>query len=111
MSIRLSRFSGLFVLIVLGSAGATMAFAKGAAGRAPQADSLVVGVDYVVPPFIAGAKVRTPEAIDTTSETVSLVKQMASQWKAHRYLAVLTETRARDIAFEVYLDQNVPDCH
>ena len=277
MSTRLSPLSVLFVLVALCGAGATMAFADAAGQRATQADGLVVGVDYVVPPFVAGAKVRTPEAIDTTlaeqvaermhvklatvlaastgrtdseqpsktgtanfvlaavplaagnagtastvtiptgytaapmaimrsdtdiktweqlkgrivclsqgsryigmaaarygavekifgapadsllalrtgrcdatvhddtmlnellkfpewkkysaqlpagprislafvvpaadSVTASLVKQMASQWKASRYLAGLTKTRARDIAFEVYLDQNVPDCH
>ncbi len=42
---------------------------------------------------------------------VQRLTQAASQWKAQRYLADLNKTRARDIAFEVYLDQNIPDCH
>ncbi len=44
-------------------------------------------------------------------QTVKLLKQASSDWKASRYLDKLTKNRARDIAFEVYLDQNVPDCH
>lgn len=271
VSIRLFRLLGLLALIALGCTGA-VALAGEATAHSGKLDGLVVGVDYVVPPFVAGAKVRTPEAIDTTlaeqvaerlhvklatipadradlgktvevgganmvlaavpgaaaasastvtiptgytvapmailrsdtdiktweqlkgrtvclsqgsryigmvaarygaiekifgapadsllalrtgrcdatvhddamlnellkfpewkkysaqlsagprvslafvvpvadAATVSLVEQMARQWKASRYLAALTKTRARDIAFEVYLDQNVPDCH
>lgn len=271
MSVRLSWVLRLFAPIVLGCAGA-MAFAGAASAQSAQSGDMVVGLDYVVPPFVAGAKVRTPEAIDTTlaeqiakrlharlamvaadradpaktieaggakivlaavpgvaaasgstvtiptgytaapmaimrsdtdiktweqlkgrtvclsrgsryigmaaarygaiekifgapadsllalrtghcdaamhddtmlnellkfpewkkysarlsagpritlafvapaadAATVSLLQQTASQWKASRYLAALTKTRARDIAFEVYLDQNVPDCH
>ncbi len=33
------------------------------------------------------------------------------EWRRHELLAKLTEQSARDIAFEVYMDQEVPDCH
>jgi polar amino acid transport system substrate-binding protein len=45
------------------------------------------------------------------SATIQLLNRVAGQWKAKRYLADLSKGRARDIAFEVYLDQNIPDCH
>ncbi|WP_228255782.1 type 2 periplasmic-binding domain-containing protein [Pollutimonas thiosulfatoxidans] len=43
--------------------------------------------------------------------TVAATKRLAAAWKADSYLAKLNQQRVRDIAFEVYLDQNVPDCH
>ncbi len=39
------------------------------------------------------------------------LKNAVDAWKSERYLAELAKTMARDIAFEVYLDQTVPDCH
>lgn len=45
------------------------------------------------------------------TDTVSRLRRAASQWNASRYLGRLDKSRGRDIAFEVYLDQNVPDCH
>ncbi len=38
-------------------------------------------------------------------------RQLVAQWRRQRYLADLNAGRVRDIAFEVYLDQEVPDCH
>lgn len=45
------------------------------------------------------------------NETVQSLNKIVKQWKSKHYLADLNKTRARDIAFEVYLDQNIPDCH
>lgn len=42
---------------------------------------------------------------------VGALQQLAADWKADNYLADLTKQRVRDIAFEVYLDQAVADCH
>ncbi|MCC2596795.1 transporter substrate-binding domain-containing protein [Pusillimonas sp. MFBS29] len=42
---------------------------------------------------------------------VSALKQLTREWKSRKELAALTKTRANDIAFEVYLDQVVADCH
>jgi polar amino acid transport system substrate-binding protein len=39
------------------------------------------------------------------------VRQAASRWQAGDYFRKLQQKRARTIAFEVYLDQDVPDCH
>ncbi|MEB2400718.1 MAG: transporter substrate-binding domain-containing protein [Alcaligenaceae bacterium] len=38
-------------------------------------------------------------------------RKLASEWKASRRLAELNRRRVQDIAFEVYLDQVVEDCH
>lgn len=43
--------------------------------------------------------------------TITQLKQIAKKWAATHYFEQLAKTRARDIAFEVYLDQNIPDCH
>lgn len=43
--------------------------------------------------------------------TATAVKAMTQEWKAKGYLASLRRERVRDIAFEVYLDQAVSDCH
>jgi len=43
--------------------------------------------------------------------TAAVLRTMAHEWKAHGTLRKLHQERVRDIAFEVYLDQNVPDCH
>ncbi|WP_019142356.1 transporter substrate-binding domain-containing protein [Noviherbaspirillum massiliense] len=39
------------------------------------------------------------------------LKQVAAEWQASGMLAQLVNKQARSIAFEVYLDQDVPDCH
>lgn len=43
--------------------------------------------------------------------TITALRQLTDEWKTKRYLATLNVQRARDIAFEVYLDQTVSDCH
>ncbi|OGB26870.1 MAG: ABC transporter substrate-binding protein [Burkholderiales bacterium RIFCSPLOWO2_02_FULL_57_36] len=53
--------------------------------------------------------VFTVPAKDT--QTARLLNRVADEWFATGYLTQLTEKMARNIAFEVYLDQNVPDCH
>jgi len=45
------------------------------------------------------------------ADTVRFLKQVSSEWRSSGYLDKLTNKNARSIAFEVYLDQNVPDCH
>ena len=46
-------------------------------------------------------------------DTVALdaIRQLTKEWKAKDRLAELTKSRANNMAFEVYLDQEVPDCH
>jgi polar amino acid transport system substrate-binding protein len=43
--------------------------------------------------------------------SAALLQQVASDWRASGFLDQLMKKRARSIAFEVYLDQDVPDCH
>lgn len=43
--------------------------------------------------------------------TAQLLQQVAAQWRKEQRLDQLNTKRARTIAFEVYLDQDVPDCH
>lgn len=43
--------------------------------------------------------------------TTRLLSRIANEWSSTGHLKQLTEKMARNIAFEVYLDQNVPDCH
>lgn len=43
--------------------------------------------------------------------TASFLQKTAAQWRVSGYLADQTTRMARAIAFEVYLDQDVPDCH
>ncbi len=38
-------------------------------------------------------------------------RALAQHWRQQGFFAKRADARARDIAFEVYLDQNVPDCH
>jgi polar amino acid transport system substrate-binding protein len=45
------------------------------------------------------------------THTVKLLSRVARDWSSTGHLKQLTEKMARNIAFEVYLDQNVPDCH
>ncbi|TFL11365.1 transporter substrate-binding domain-containing protein [Pusillimonas caeni] len=39
------------------------------------------------------------------------LKEMVGRWKSQAYFNKLISDMTRDIAFEVYLDQTVPDCH
>lgn len=45
------------------------------------------------------------------THTVNALTRIANDWSSTGYLKQMTEKMARNIAFEVYLDQNVPDCH
>lgn len=45
------------------------------------------------------------------AKTERFVQQVAAKWRDGEYIAKLMNKRARSIAFEVYLDQDVPDCH
>ncbi len=44
-------------------------------------------------------------------QSAAFLRQVANDWAANGYLEQLMKKTARQIAFEVYLDQNVPDCH
>lgn len=44
-------------------------------------------------------------------KSAAFLKQVASDWAASGYLDQLMKKAVRHIAFEVYLDQDVPDCH
>lgn len=43
--------------------------------------------------------------------TAGFLRQIAAKWRKDNHIAQLTNKRVRSIAFEVYLDQDVPDCH
>ncbi len=45
------------------------------------------------------------------AKTRARLQQVARQWQADAYLQQQISLMVRNIAFEVYLDQNVPDCH
>ncbi|NYT36521.1 transporter substrate-binding domain-containing protein [Allopusillimonas soli] len=45
------------------------------------------------------------------AKAVAALHSLTRGWRGKHYLDELNETRVRDIAFEVYLDQEVPDCH
>ncbi|HZW20676.1 transporter substrate-binding domain-containing protein [Noviherbaspirillum sp.] len=45
------------------------------------------------------------------AKTAAFLRQVAAEWKAGGHPDKLMKTAVRNIAFEVYLDQNVPDCH
>jgi polar amino acid transport system substrate-binding protein len=45
------------------------------------------------------------------AKTAQVVQRVAMQWRREGRLAQLTTKKVRTIAFEVYLDQDVPDCH
>lgn len=47
----------------------------------------------------------------TQTGTAAFLKQVANDWAAKAYPEQLTKKAVRHIAFEVYLDQDVPDCH
>jgi len=44
-------------------------------------------------------------------QSAALLAQVAREWAAAGYLQAQLQKAARNIAFEVYLDQDVPDCH
>lgn len=44
-------------------------------------------------------------------ELQKALKRTVGQWKQEKRVASLNKNRVRDIAFEVYLDQEVTDCH
>lgn len=44
-------------------------------------------------------------------ETVRVLRQVAADWNANAYPKELVKKAVRHIAFEVYLEQDVPDCH
>jgi polar amino acid transport system substrate-binding protein len=44
-------------------------------------------------------------------KTITFLKQTADDWTARRVPEALMKKAVRSIAFEVYLDQDVPDCH
>src|SRR3546814_10439718 len=62
------------------------------AGQDDAAARLVVGMHYVVPPFVGGSKVRTPEAIDT-----ALAEELAAKVQA-QLLAVPGKTAIQQSA-------------
>jgi len=43
--------------------------------------------------------------------TVSLLRRVAAEWAAEDYPDALVKNAVRNMAFEVYLEQDVPDCH
>lgn len=48
---------------------------------------------------------------DSSAAPTEVLQQHVQAWQEGGVLAQLTEQAARDIAFEVYMDQEVPDCH
>jgi len=45
------------------------------------------------------------------AESARFLKQVAGDWRSSKLVQQLLTKSVRNIAFEVYLDQNVPDCH
>jgi polar amino acid transport system substrate-binding protein len=45
------------------------------------------------------------------AKTEAFLNQVTNEWRATGYLDHLIKKTVRHIAFEVYLDQNAPDCH
>jgi polar amino acid transport system substrate-binding protein len=45
------------------------------------------------------------------TQAAGTLRRIVSDWSSTAHLKQLTEKMVRNIAFEVYLDQNVPDCH
>ncbi len=57
---------------------------------------------------------RTPLVFAVPSgdaKSAAFLQQVASDWRTSGFLDQLMKKRVRSIAFEVYLDQDVPDCH
>lgn len=48
---------------------------------------------------------------ENDTHAAGVLKRVANEWSVTGHLKQLTEKMVRNIAFEVYLDQNVPDCH
>ncbi|NLC36552.1 MAG: transporter substrate-binding domain-containing protein [Alcaligenaceae bacterium] len=48
---------------------------------------------------------------DRASALAEVLQEQVRQWQDNDILAKLTRQAAQDIAFEVYMDQEVPDCH
>lgn len=44
-------------------------------------------------------------------KTAAFLRQVVNDWTANNHLDKQLKTAVRNIAFEVYLDQNAPDCH
>lgn len=44
-------------------------------------------------------------------KSATFLKQVVADWTANGHLDKLMKTAVHNIAFEVYLDQNAPDCH
>ena len=44
-------------------------------------------------------------------KSAAFLRQVAGEWSVAGHLDKLMKTAVRNIAFEVYLDQNAPDCH
>lgn len=44
-------------------------------------------------------------------KAISALRQVAADWNAKSYPDALVKNAVRNIAFEVYLEQDVPDCH
>ena len=84
---------------VLACAG-TPALADTMAERVAGQGRLVVGVDYVVPPFIGGSKVRTPEAID-----IALAEQIAE--RVHAKLETVHATSGADRVNALQADADI----
>lgn len=48
---------------------------------------------------------------DNAPALAQVLQSQVKEWRESDLLAKLTSQSARDIAFEVYMDQEVPDCH
>lgn len=48
---------------------------------------------------------------DGDPEMVELATDIADAWRGDAFTDALVELTARDVAFEVYVEQEVPDCH
>lgn len=47
----------------------------------------------------------------SNKKSADFLRQVVADWKATGHLDKTLKTAVRNIAFEVYLDQNAPDCH
>lgn len=50
-------------------------------------------------------------ASSNDTDITRFLQQTVADWRAHQSVHQLLTKSVRNIAFEVYLDQNVPDCH
>ena len=44
-------------------------------------------------------------------EAISAIRRITADWRAEAYPVSLVKNAVRNMAFEVYLEQDVPDCH